>query len=238
MSTSIASLAEFERCLRLMTDLAAELRKQDDHPESISRILHELTDIPNLAELPSLLINAYKELNTAIGGVAVRLGSMAAQYQLRDTHKKLDEVSSTTESAATEILNGLDRTLEKVENMVGITQNGNGSTGPEQEQLKALSEELRAEVYQMFNLLQFQDITSQQIQGAMELLGDADRKLNSLSNLFEDNEEESHDNHKERTEAGYNPDATMFGVAERQAVVDETIQSIRNSDETPTTAAG
>lgn len=82
--------------------------------------------------------------------------------------------------------------------------------------------EVREEVGAMFNLLQFQDITSQQIQGIAALIKDAETTLGGASKMFGVDQEDA-----PAVDDAYNADATMGNAADRQRMIDETINAAR-----------
>src|SRR5947208_5683489 len=78
--------------------------------------------------------------------------------RLRNTHAKLNEVSSATEIAAVEMLNGLDRTLGMIDQLEADTKDNRRAS-------HEMCDGLRMEVNQLYGCLQFQDIVTQQLSG-------------------------------------------------------------------------
>jgi chemotaxis regulatin CheY-phosphate phosphatase CheZ len=141
--------------------------------------------------------------------------------RLRDTHVRLSEVSSTTETAAMEMLNGLDRTLAMIDQL----ESGSREASP-----KATCEAVRNEVNQLYVLLQFQDIIAQKLRGVGGLLVEVEQRVETVANLFEDAFEAEAPRPPlpvPTQEASYNPDASTRDTPQRQAMVDETFQSAR-----------
>ena len=102
------------------------------------------------------------------------------------TSEKLAEVSSHTEAAATKMMDSLDRTLVLIDEL-----SDSGSTGDDS--LQQAAETLRSEVNEMFTCLQFQDITAQQLRGAVDLLGNVEERLEGVAKMFDGPGESSHD---------------------------------------------
>jgi chemotaxis regulatin CheY-phosphate phosphatase CheZ len=183
---------------------------------------------PNLAKLPDLLLRVYGDLAVALSGIRVTRETiqMHSMERLRNTHAKLNEVSSATETAATEMLNGLDRTLGMIDQLEGATRD---NRRPSHEMCDAL----RMEVNQLYGCLQFQDIITQQLSGVAALLIEIEQRLESVAQLFDDPPatdpaaELAAEPHPDPT--AFNPDATMRDAAGRQAMIDDTIRSTRSS---------
>jgi hypothetical protein len=71
---------------------------------------------PELAKLPDLLLRVYRDLAVApVGSASCETIQKHSRERLRNTHPKLNEVSSATETGAMEMLNGLDRTLGMID---------------------------------------------------------------------------------------------------------------------------
>jgi chemotaxis regulatin CheY-phosphate phosphatase CheZ len=183
---------------------------------------------PDLAKLPDLLLRVYGDLAVALSGIRVTRETIQKHSveRLRNTHAKLNEVSSATETAAMEMLNGLDRTLGMIDQLEGATRE---NRRPAHDMCDAL----RMEVNQLYGCLQFQDIITQQLSGVAVLLIEIEQRLESVAQLFEDPSatdptvEQATAPH--RLAPTFNPDATMRDAAGRQAMIDETFRSRRPS---------
>jgi len=151
----------------------------------------------------------------AISGIRVTRETIQnhSMERLRNTHTKLNEASSATETAAMEMLNGLDRTVGMIDQIEGATRE---SRRPSPE----MCDELRMEVNQLHGCLQFQDIVAQQVSGVGALLIETERRLESVAQLFEDppatdrTAEQAAEPHL--TPTAFNPDATMRDAAGRR----------------------
>ena len=105
----------------------------------------------------------------------------AASQRLKRTHESLEEVSSATETAATQILDGLDRALELVDHL------DPGTTGEAAESADAsdVASRLRDELHSMMGHVQFQDITAQQLGHASGVIKDIEARLIIISDFFD-----------------------------------------------------
>ncbi|HXE56697.1 MAG TPA: hypothetical protein VNK43_01740 [Gemmatimonadales bacterium] len=214
-------VAELETTLGLLNDLMVELQTQRhwDPGSRVDQILTALHRRPALAELPRILLRVYNEISAALTGIRLTREAIQAQAieRLRDGHVRLSEVSSTTESATLEIIAALDRTVALLDQL----QAGGGA------EAQTAVAALRGEIDGVFNHLQFQDITSQQLRGVADLLQDVERRIATVADLF-DQTFGLRDaavpgpvgEPADRAERAYNPDATTRDVAARQALAD------------------
>jgi len=102
-----------------------------------------------------------------------------AADRVRRTQAKLEEVSSATESAATSMLDGLDRALALVDEIEAVEE------GKDEERRRDLRDRLRDELHTLINLLQFQDITNQQLGHASEVLLEIEARLQEVLHTFQ-----------------------------------------------------
>lgn len=218
------SLDGLRTTLHLVSELVGEIHKREAQGEDLGRIGEIAISLDNLADvasLPDALQNAYGAISSALAGVSLRLQGMVAHDHLRGTHEKLSEVSAATENAALGMMDGLDRAMTKINSLHAMTVGAGGDDGDDKE-FAGVVGEVREEIGAMFNLLQFQDITSQQIQGIAALIKDAETTLGGASKMFGVTQEEKLPDPDE-----YNADATMGNAADRQRIIDETINAAR-----------
>lgn len=189
--------ADFEQTLGLLGDLlhaVSRIERPDASLSEVVRLVHELKARPQLHELPAVMRKVYAEITEALAGIratrqTIQTHSLA---RLKDTHERLTEVSSTTENAALEMLNGLDRSLALVDSLEQGTHAGAEGW-----------QALREEVNQLYGHLQFQDIIAQQLHGVTALLADIEGRMQAVATLFD--------------EAGAAPRAALIPVAETNA---------------------
>lgn len=223
-------VTELETTLDLLKSLMQELKTTERESASGQRI-HELIgalgDRRDLDGLPSLLLNAYAEVTAALGGVRVSREAIQTQAidQLRATNEKLAQVSSHTEAAATKMLDGLDRTLVLIDQLSDSESDSNYS-------LQEAAETLRSEINELFICLQFQDITAQQLKGAVDLLANVEERLEGVAKMFDGPDESSRAPAEDEEAANqYDPAASMDSAASRQQLADEMVQHARGHAE-------
>jgi chemotaxis regulatin CheY-phosphate phosphatase CheZ len=226
---------ELESKLNLLNELVTELGTSEwGERGRIREILATLNRQPSLADLPRVLLRCYAEIAEALGGIRLTREAIQAHAveRLRDTHLKLNEVSFTTESATLEMMNALDRAQALIDDLE--VQAGPGPGKP-----PATFDALRAEVNQMFNCLQFQDITAQQLQGVNALLVDVEARIESVAGLFDHAFGLNDAGAKVAAElvmpdeTAYNPDASVKNTAARQAMIDAAFTGVRKGNGTP-----
>jgi chemotaxis regulatin CheY-phosphate phosphatase CheZ len=227
---------ELETTLDLLGALVAEVQQSPTQQPSgrVQELCTTLSYRPNLAGFSKVLLRAHAEIAEALGGIRLTRETIKAHavQPIHDTHDKLKEVTSATESAAIEMLNGLDRTLATIDELQKATASTSHSVA---EGFDAL----RAEVNQLYNCLQFQDITAQQMRGAGQLLNDVEARIEGVAALFDQAmggaaEPGPGPNQSSREVLSFNPDATMRDAGARQAQIDAAFQVARQSDsETP-----
>jgi hypothetical protein len=220
-------LRNSEATLRLVDDLLHELEDQEGaelEAERVSQIVWQLqTKLPGLSALPQLLMQAYGEIMSVIDSLQQARGVLerAAVEKLHHTHEKLREVSSATENAAVGMLDGLDRALVLIDRLDSEEVAGQSQDGA------AIRDELRDELHVLIGLLQFQDITSQQLSYASTVLHDLEERMRGTVKLFDPAVFGEHVAEAARapaTPAGpssFDPAASTDGAEGRQAVADE-----------------
>lgn len=220
MDASVRTLAgELTTTLDLVAELLTELHPGDAchraNPK-VSALVERLRGRPDLHALPGVLLKVHGEVVAALGGI--RLSRELIQTQtldrLRRTQSTLDEVSTTTESATMELMNGLERALALADTLDA----GAAATGG---QPAATVSALRDELTQLFALLQFQDITAQQLHGVADMLVDVEHRIQAVADQFDGSAGAAPAPPTAgRDRAAYNPDATVRHTADRQAFAD------------------
>jgi chemotaxis regulatin CheY-phosphate phosphatase CheZ len=171
----------------------------------------------SLMDLPNLLLRAYSEINSVLENLrhSRDVLQQTTVDKLQHTNNKLREVSSATEVAATDMLDGLDRALALVDELDAPDQ-------AEDERGTELRSELRNELFCLMNCLQFQDITTQQLNYASSVLVEMETRLAELAKIF-DPDQMGLSHLMLTTESGvaFDPAATTTNAEERQALVDQ-----------------
>ena len=183
-----------------------------------------------LRDLVEILMTTYEEIMNVIESLRKSRGLLeqAAMERLKSTHERLAEVSSATEMAATGMLDGLDRALVLVDHMESAA-----SAEESASESADLRNNLRDELHALMNLLQFQDITAQQLGYAGGVLLDIEERMEELARVFDlrglGTEEEPETEMEMETKAcrvaqattTCDPAASHFGAEGRQALADE-----------------
>lgn len=229
LNDSEATLRQVESAL---TELGqAPLTNGNGTGASFGSVIRRMEERPlGLGELVDVLVHAYGEIMAVIDGLRKSRGLLenAAMKRLKRTHQKLQEVSSATEVAASGMLDGLDRALVLVDTLEGMD-------GTEDGDADGVRTELREELHGLMSLLQFQDITAQQLGYAGQVLEDLESRLLKIAAVFdvrrmcdepgvrieadhghEGDEEVDPDDH-----VVHDPEASTLNADSRQAVADE-----------------
>ena len=180
-------LYDSEAALRLVDSAIEDLR--DAPPRDLSAVtdpsspeirqLLAATGKLGLDGLTKVLARGYTEIVSALGRLRESrdLLEKTAVDKLQHTHDKLREVKNATETAATDILDGLDRAMALVDDM--DAKAGDAAAGAE------LRMKLRDELFALVSCMQFQDITTQQLNYASSVLGETENRLAELARFLD-----------------------------------------------------
>ncbi len=211
-------LYESEATLRLVDHELSELRHQ-----------HTPIRQPGLADLPGILERA----NSQILNVLTRLRETRLALQssaidkIQATHDKIKEVTSATEDAAINIMDACDRASQMVDELDAI----DAASEPDKAKAGEIRGTLRDEIFLMMGALQFQDITTQQLNHASAVLVEMEQRLADVAALFDSNidagtiDGRSHGVAPDRLT--YDPNATVQNAEGRQALADEIFTPIK-----------
>ncbi len=222
--------SEMDTTMSLVHALVREVQSGDPNDPAranMVQIAYQISRRPDLTGLPSILLRAYSEIMEALGGIRLSRETIRsfALDRLHNSQNKLSEVTSVTESATLELMDGLERAISLIDRIEAGVEPTNGTTG-----LAAVPDgfgNLRAELNQLFHHLQFQDITAQQLQGVTALLGDIERRIQAVAMIFDHTSagqpepELLSDAATDSQGLSFNPDATLRAHNERQALIDQ-----------------
>jgi len=197
-----------------------------------------------LQRLALFLAESYGELAGILEGLRETRGVLkrAEVTRLQATNATLQEVTSHTEVATTDMLDGLERSLALVDELELVpaqaeaAKNGARTNGAEPHadaspaaDPEETRDQLRDELHMIMQHLQFQDITSQRIGHASDVLADVEARLLLLMGTLErygfvipEEDDEPH----ESTPTGVHaetcdPSATTANAESRQAMADD-----------------
>jgi hypothetical protein len=215
------------RAQSVLYESEATLRLVDQGLHDLNRDAHHTSPM-GLGDLPEILERA----NGQILGVLARLRESRAALQqstvenLHVTHEKLREVNSATEDAAIDIMDACDRATGLVDELDAI----DAQPAPDRVKAGTLRGTLRDELFLMMGALQFQDITSQQLNHASSVLMDMEQRLIEVSRLFEGSATVDALTTIERTDHDtFDPNATTRDAEGRQALADEIFTASKAS---------
>ena len=179
-----------------------------------------------LVGLSDLLARGYAEILGVLDSLrqSRHLLERAAVEKIQHTHDKLREVSNATETAATDILNGLDRANMMVDDLDAYA----GEHGEPDDKASTIRGSLRDELFALMGHMQFQDITSQQLNYASAVLTEMETRLSSIAKVFDPAvfgavHPEVAPSLLPTGPVTFDPNASTQNRAERQAVADEII---------------
>ena len=205
-------LLDSEASLRLVDSVLAEIRDPGD-PDPVPAP----AAATEFAAVPTLLLRAYGETNNALNALRQGRGviEQTAVEKLHLTNEKLRQVSSATEVAATDIMDGLDRAIALVDDLEATADPA---------RLDEIRGSLRDELFGMMGHLQFQDITTQQLSHASSTLVEMEGRLVALARMFDPGQFGiSLPAQALATPLGvaFDPAATTQGAETRQAMADQ-----------------
>jgi len=214
--------------LRLLEHELGELREGENDVPDATPPAAPAPGAGGAATLADLSANLQRANAEITGVLASMKASRTALEQgtvqrLQHTNEKLREVTSTTEVAATDILDALERALGLVDEMDQADVDGARDRGT------ALRAGLREELFGMMSSMQFQDITAQQISYASSTLTDMETRLTQIAAIFDVGQAGGQAGDAPLVAApapdsstmAFDPNATMKNAEQRQAVADE-----------------
>ncbi len=209
-------LYDSEASLRLVDHAIEELNTSgtDLDDDARSFLEHVMSQPGGFAELSRTLLRAYAET----AGIANRLRDSCGIAEnggldrLQQMHGRLREVSTATETAATDMLDGLGRTVDLIEQ---LDVNATLSDTDRHRMLASVRDELGG----VMNHLQFQDITSQQLGHIASLLSEMRGRINQIVTIFA--QPDTRFVADDLVTGSFDPHATTAPSGDRQAIADE-----------------
>ncbi len=170
-----------------------------------------------LAALPFILERANAEIQGVLANLRDSRTAIetATVEKLQHTSEKLKEVTSATEVAATDILDGLDRAQTMVDELEAADEAG------DRDAARLVRDRMREEIFGLMGALQFQDITTQQLAYAASVLSDMEARLLQIAKLFDPAAAMASAAGAAPDPRTFDPRATTQRAGERQALADQ-----------------
>jgi hypothetical protein len=220
-------LYDSEAALRLVDSAIEDFREPEQrpaeppHPGRFRDLLQSAGPLGLLA-ISHILARSYSEVVSVLGGLRESRDVLA-----RTSADKLLEVTTATEVAANDILDGLDRSVALVNEMDARAGEGNSAAGVE------LRNKLRDELFSAMSCLQFQDITTQQLSYASSVLTEMEARLAELATILDPaafgvaGTVAPLQVPATANPISYGPDASTQNVETRQAIADQIFERPR-----------
>lgn len=232
-------LYDSEAALRLVDSAIAEMAAQDRESAEVP-VGQALRQVPSPGpstalgdpDLSDRLARGYAEIVAVLSSVrqSRHLLEQSAVDRLQRSHDKLREVSSATETAATDILDGLERATALVNDLdARATERTDGDA-----RAASIRGSLRDELFALVGHMQFHDITSQQLTYASVVLTEMEERLTHVVRIFHPAGATSRAGvapipTSPETSATFDPNASTQNREQRQAVADALIAASRGA---------
>jgi hypothetical protein len=206
-------LYDSEASLRLVDNAIGELATDAD-----------IVTTNEASALPASLVRAYGDITGILARLRESRGVLerGASQKLAHMSAKLTEVSLASEIAATDILDGLERTAMMVDELDALAEDPTGVV-----RAAAVRARMREELFGLVMHLQFQDITSQQLAYASSVIVEMEQRIAQMAAIFDPRAlgleavSASPAAAAPLPEEVFDPNATTADAARRQAVADE-----------------
>lgn len=182
-----------------------------------------------LQVLSHSLAFGYESLLGILGTLRVGRGTIESvtAEKLQQAYAKLQKVTDTTETAATDVLVGLEDTIALVDELDAL------DLSSDRERAAAVRGDMRNKLFDLMTHLQFQDITRQQLDYASALLRHTEQQLALIAATIEPTAASTAGAPADHPGSGTcDPQATVTGAALRQAVADQVVASRRSDGRT------
>lgn len=186
----------------------------------VTHTIADATLAVRLQEVSGSLAFGYQSILKILRTLRQGRGSIesVAVERLHPAHEKLQEVTNTTELAATDILAGIEDALVMVDRLDECAASNDA------EAAAGVRADMRNKLFDLMNHLQFQDITRQQLNHASAVLVETEHHLAQIAAAIEPTAAPLAVAAPVDPNAGtYDPRATASAAKERQAVADEVV---------------
>jgi chemotaxis regulatin CheY-phosphate phosphatase CheZ len=129
------------------------------------------------ATVSRVLARGYAEIVSVLGSLRESRSVLERDTvdHLRQTSIRLREVSSATETAATSIMAGLERSVAIIDDLDAMAAAGDASGAAERRTT------LRDQLFELIGCMQFQDIAAQQLDSTSSVLSEIESRLAQLA---------------------------------------------------------
>lgn len=198
------------------------LRKEDTMPENQPLQYKIQKEISELAASVSEIVTKFKELQNPL---------KESSEKVPKATKQLDKISEQTEAATHQMLDRVEKIVQQVEySKKGLEEikvcTKDGRAGDVSALADVLIEKANVtcnDAYYIMDALQFQDITTQQMNHAASLLEDIELKLQKIMVAMKDqpSDETDDENQRDRKTRVYDPHADLFDKKTDQSAIDD-----------------
>ncbi len=192
--------------------------------EQLESIMQRVT------ELPAHIAKSYELIQMVIHSIHSSRDELAKSVDglLKKTGAQLKKITSTTEDATNKIMDiaeNLDMEQENILKLLDeVISENNLSENPQIGQIKDKLRSNQDSAFTIIDYLQFQDITAQQIAGAMALLADTEKTLIFVSSMLKriDSADDILDQAQHLIDKkSFNADANFADKTDVQTAIDE-----------------
>jgi hypothetical protein len=207
-------LYDSETTLRLVDSALSDLDVRPIEGLALALEAAREDDQLGLLGLSRVFSVAHSELTRILQGLRQSRETLeqGTVERLQHTHDKLREIAGATESAATDILNGLERSMVLVDTLEDPAADHAASRA-----------ELREVLFALMGCMQFQDITSQQLNYASSVLVELEERLADIARVFDPAAFGVATIPAAPPNAAFDPAATTQDAGKRQALVDSIL---------------
>lgn len=182
-----------------------------------------------------------EELAEALNGLIASFDKLKAPLveshsQVPQATDQLDKISEQTEQAAQKMLDVVESITQREESVVADLERIHELASDKDAEIAALAESASKQArlnlddaFTMLDALQFQDITSQQMDHAASLLEDIESKLNDILSMVGHKTDNSSMN-KARKQRAYDPHADMYDKKTDQRDIDSLFEAQKTGE--------
>lgn len=186
------------------------------------------SEVVELAEALSGLMASFNKLRTPL---------VESHQQVPQATDQLDKISEQTEKAAQQMLDVVESITQREEAVIAdLDKIRDLASASQNSEMLKLAESASAQAqlnlddaFKMLDALQFQDITSQQMDHAASLLEDIESKLNGILVIVGHKSSENGGRKKKR-ERAFDPHADMYDKKTDQSDIDSIFEAQRTED--------